>query len=129
MTIHYESTAKKLPHEEVDIINYSDVHPHDPRKVIAFTAPAAAPHPSMRSRHRRMAQRAAWQRKFFVTYPRYASVALLVLFFYLRLAIFPEAGSANLSPLWIAAYALAAFSFLFARQTNSSTQKNILNKP
>ena len=77
MRISYETAAKKLEYAAPDVINYSDVHPHDPKKVIAFSAPAAAPHPSMRSRHRRMARRALRMQKLLVAYPRYACVALL----------------------------------------------------
>ena len=123
MRISYETTAKKLVREAPDVINYSDVHPHDPKKVIAFSAPpAAAPHPSMRSRHRRMARRARLARKLLVTYPRYACVALLALFLYLRIAVFPESGAAGLGALWVGAYLLAGLSFIFARRLNVSGQ-------
>ena len=106
MTMHYETSARKLhcadaALQEPDVINYSDVHRHNSRKIIAFTAPAAVPHPSMRSRHRRM-----------VTLPRCACVLLLALFFYLRLALFPADAPAGLPALWCSAYLLAAFSFL-----------------
>ena len=105
MTMHYETSARKLhcadaALQEPDVINYSDVHRHNSRKIIAFTAPAAVPHPSMRSRHRRMARRQALQYK------------LLALFFYLRLALFPADAPAGLPALWCSAYLLAAFSFL-----------------
>lgn len=74
MTMHYETSARKLhcadaALQEPDVINYSDVHRHNSRKIIAFTAPAAVPHPSMRSRHRRMARRQALQYKLLVTLP------------------------------------------------------------
>ena len=97
MTMHYETSARKLhcadaALQEPDVINYSDVHRHNSRKIIAFTAPAAVPHPSMRSRHRRMARRQALQYKLLVTLPRCAP--------------------AGLPALWCSAYLLAAFSFL-----------------
>ena len=51
MTMHYETSARKLhcadaALQEPDVINYSDVHRHNSRKIIAFTAPAAAQPPS-----------------------------------------------------------------------------------
>ena len=123
MRISYETAAKKLEYAAPDVINYSDVHPHDPKKVIAFSAPAAAvPHPSMRSRHRRMARRALRMQKLLVAYPRYACVALLALFLYLRIAVFPESGAAGLGALWIGAYLLAGLSFVFARRLKASGQ-------
>ena len=117
MTMHYETSARKLhcadaALQEPNVINYSDVHRHNSRKIIAFTAPAAVPHPSMRSRHRRMARRQALQYKLLVTLPRCACVLLLALFFYLRLALFPADAPAGLPALWCSAYLLAAFSFL-----------------
>ncbi len=44
MTMHYETSARKLhcadaALQEPDVINYSDVHRHNSRKIIAFTAP------------------------------------------------------------------------------------------
>ena len=118
MTSH-DNTARKLQEVELDYINYSDVHRHDPKKVIAFTgaptATAAAPHPSMVSRHRRMVQRYAKQYKLLVAYPRYLCVALLGMFLYLRLGVFPDASVAGLSLLWIGAYVLAGSSFLFSK--------------
>ena len=109
MTMHYETSARKLhcadaALQEPDVINYSDVHRHNSRKIIAFTAPAAVPHPSMRSRHRRMARRQALQYKLLVTLPRCACVLLL--------ALFPADAPAGLPALWCSAYLLAAFSFL-----------------
>ena len=110
MTMNYETSARKLhctddAVREPDVINYSDVHRHNPKKVIAFTAPAAsAPHPSMRSRPRRMERRRALQYKLLVTVPRCACV--------LRLALFPVDAPAGLLALWCSAYLLAGFSFL-----------------
>lgn len=118
MTMNDETSARKLhctddAAREPDVINYSDVHRHNPKKVIAFTAPAAsAPHPSMRSRPRRMERRRALQYKLLVTVPRCACVLLLTLFFYLRLALFPVDAPAGLLALWCSAYLLAGFSFL-----------------
>ena len=116
MTMSYETSARKLEHNEIDVINYSDVHPHNPKKVIAFAPaqPQAVPHPSMVSRHRRMARKAALQQKLLVTYPRYICVAFLVLFVYLRLATFAEVPATGLNFLWISAYALAGISFVFS---------------
>lgn len=117
MTMSYETSARKLERAEIDVINYSDVHPHNPKKVIAFAPaqPQAVPHPSMVSRHRRMARRAALQQKLLVTYPRYICVAFLALFVYLRLATFAEVPATGLNFLWISAYALAGISFVFSR--------------
>ena len=117
MTMSYETGARKLERPEVDLINYSDVHPHSTKKVIPFTPSAAAqaPHPSMASRHRRMARKAALRQKLLVTYPRYLCVALLSLFLYLRLAAFAEVPATGLNVLWISAYALAAISFVCSR--------------
>ena len=117
MTLSYETGARKLEQNEIDLINYADVHPHDPKKVIALSGAArtAAPHPSMRSRHRRSVQKAAMQRKLLVVYPRYLSLALLGLFVYLRLATFSEVPVAGMNGLWISAYALAAISVVFSR--------------
>ena len=120
MTISYETGARKLERAEIDVINYSDVHPHDPKKVVAFAPdrPQTAPHPSMVSRHRRMARKAALQQKLLVTYPRYICVAFLALFVYLRLATFAEMPSTGLNFLWISAYALAGISCVFSRTLN-----------
>lgn len=114
------NTARKLAEAELDYINYSDVHPHNPKKIIAFTGAqaavtAAAPHPSMVSRHRRMMQRYTKQYKLLVACPRYLSVALLGAFLYLRLGMFPDGAFAALNLLWIGAYALAGSSFLFSK--------------
>ena len=93
------------------------------RSYVPFAAaPAAAPHPSMRSRHRRMARRALRMQKLLVAYPRYACVALLALFLYLRIAVFPESGAAGLGALWIGAYLLAGLSFVFARRLKADGQ-------
>lgn len=117
MTMSYETSARKLERAEIDVINYSDVHPHNPKKVIAFAPaqPQAVPHPSMVSRHRRMARKAVLQQKLLVTYPRYICVAFLALFVYLRLATFAEVPATGLNFLWISAYALAGISFVFSR--------------
>lgn len=122
MTMSYETSARKLERAEIDLINYSDVHPHNPKKVIAFTGAQAqtAPHPSMASRHRRMERKAARQQKLLVTYPRYLCVALLGLFIYLRLATFAEVPATGLNVLWISAYALAGISFVFAHMLKTS---------
>ncbi len=117
MTMSYETSARSLEQKEIDVINYSDVHRHDPNKIISFTAEhqGSTVHPSMASRHRRAQHRAVRQQKWMVTYPRYLSVALLILFVYLQLAGFSEVPATGLNVLWIGAYALAGISFLFAR--------------
>lgn len=116
MAMTYETGARKLERTELDVINYSDVHHHDPKKIIAFSSPrAAAPHPSVAARHRRMERRAAVQYKLLVAYPRYLCVAMLALFVYLRLATFAEVPAGNLNLLWMGAYVLAGGSFLFSR--------------
>lgn len=121
MAMTYETGARKLERPELDVINYSDVHHHDPKKIIAFSAPrAAAPHPSAAARHRRMERRAAMQYKLLVAYPRYLCAAMLVLFVYLRLATFSEVPAGNLNLLWMGAYALAGSSFLFSRLLSGS---------
>ena len=109
MTIQQETSARKLRYQEPDVINYSDVHPHDPKKIIAFSAPAAP--------RRRGAQRMARRRKMLAAlaaYARYTCVILLMLFLYLRIAVFPEGGAGALHLLWIGAYALAGLSVLAA---------------
>lgn len=122
MTMTYESTARKLEAPEIDYFNYSDVHHHDPKKVIAFTDPHTAmrPHPSAASRHRRAAQRQERQMKLLVTYPRYLCVILFALFIYLRLATF-DAPVAAFNLLWISGYILAGSSFIFAKLLKPST--------
>ena len=116
MTMTYESTARKLERGEVDYFNYSDVHHHDPKKVIAFSGVQTTmrPHPSMASRHRRALQRQKRQTKLLVTYPRYLCVILFALFIYLRLAT-ADAPIAAFNLLWIVGYVLAGSSFIFAR--------------
>ena len=42
MAANWETSARNLAYEEVDVINYSDVHPHDPKKIIAFSAAVKA---------------------------------------------------------------------------------------
>ena len=125
MTMSYETGAKKLERGEVDLINYSDVHRHDPKKIIAFapvqdTRPV---HPSMRSRHRRMERRMERRRALLVTYPRYLSVILLMLFVYLHLASFAEIPAAGLNFLWIGSYALIALSAVFSHLLNDSSTR------
>ena len=111
MAANWETSARNLTYEEVDVINYSDVHPHDPKKIIAFSAAAAAP----AAPRQRGAQRMARRRKTLAAYARYACVILLMLFLYLRIAVFPEGGSGALHLLWIGAYALAGLSVLIVK--------------
>lgn len=115
MAANWETSARKLVHEEVDVINYSDVHPHDPKKIIAFSAAGAASAPAAAPCRVRGAQRMARRRKLLTAYARYACVILLMLFLYLRIAVFPEGGNDTLHLLWIGAYALAGLSVLIAK--------------
>ena len=109
------NTARPLYEAELDYINYSDVHRHDPRKIIPFTAAAATKvHPSMAARHRRLAQRYARQSLLLVAIPRVLSVVLLCAFLYLRLALFADAPFGGLNLLWVGAYALAGCSIVFS---------------
>lgn len=105
----YDTAAERLEQGTVDLLHYEEIHPHDPKKIIRFAAVQAAPHPSMASRHRRAQRQALLRYRLLAVCPRVLCVALLALYFYLRLAVFPE-GGVNLGGLWIAAYLLAGVS-------------------
>ena len=109
MTYH-ESAVRPLPKYDPDE-NAARRTRRGGGKVIAFSgAPARRTRPSSGVRY------AARQRKLFVTYPQYLSVALLAVFFYLRLALFADAPFAALYLLWLGAYALAGVSLWNTRR-------------
>lgn len=112
-----ESTARSLPkhHPGVDPAIRPQSVGGD--KVIAFSdASVRGARPASNMRRSRMVRRASLEWKVLVTYPQYLSVALLLVFFYLRLALFADAPFAALHLLWLGAYGLAGISLLNTRR-------------
>ncbi len=115
MTYH-ESTVRPLPDHGRNESASRRSRRYGTEKVIAISGA-----PVRRTPEASGVRYTARQRKLLVTYPQYLSVALLVAFFYLRLALFADAPFAALHLLWVGAYALAGISLWNTRRLKSRT--------
>ena len=112
-----ESAVRPLPTGTPDVGPSRRPQQRSSEKVIAFSAAqASGVRPVSDARRSRRMRRAALERKLLVRCPQYLSVALLVVFFYLRLALFADAPFAALHLLWLSAYVLAGVSLWNTRR-------------